>query len=223
MLADGALLRRTLGGDHIAAVKAHPLAGHIADKKLALLNKVGELAEPVTVDLLDAGDLGEEVGDLGEALLLGGVGKGGVVVLVLLVLVVLGGAKMLGHGGVEVDGVGAVNGDILPGKGLQMVIEGFGVGLLLACGEKKHHLDARKTLLFGKAGGEGVAVLGLTLSGEGPEQVFLGLTLGKVNGHGTFLLYMDGKSMPGSWDGYTKRGGGPLTAAPFIFKEEKSQ
>ena len=65
----------------------------------------------------------------------------GVVVLPLLVFVVLGGAQVLQGRGIEVDGIGAVNGDVLSGEGLKVVIKDFGVGPLLVGGEEKDLLD----------------------------------------------------------------------------------
>ena len=49
----------------------------------------------------------------------GHVGKVGVVVLPLLVLIVLGGAQMLQHAGEDVHRVSAVDLDVLAGEGLQ--------------------------------------------------------------------------------------------------------
>lgn len=197
MFADGAGLGRAGGvGDHIAAVEAHPVTFHLVDKQLVLLHQVGKLAEAVAVDLLDAGDLGEDMGNFREALLLGGVGEGGVIVLVLLILVVLGGTEMLLNGVVKVDGVSAVNGDIFPGAFFQIVVEYLGVLLLLMGGEAEDRLDDIEAVLFGQTGGEGVAVAGLTLSGEGPEEVSFCLTFCKVNGHGISPFLWMGKVCP---------------------------
>lgn len=178
------------------------MALHIADKELAPLQQVGELAETVPVGLLDPGDLGEDVGDLGEALLLGHMGKAGVVVLILLILVVLSGPEVLQHRGVEVQGVGAVNGHVLPGELGKLVVKYLGVAQLLAGGEGEHRLDDIEVIFLGQPGGEGVAVPGLALSGESAEQIFLGLALGKGNGHGDTLL------MYGGWVQHAQGQGG---------------
>ena len=53
----------------------------------------------------------------------------------------LGGAQVLQGRGIEVDGIGAVNGDVLSGEGLKVVIKDFGVGPLLVGGEEKDLLD----------------------------------------------------------------------------------
>ena len=71
------------------------------------------------MDLLDVGDHVKGLGDLGKALLPGHIGKVGIVVLPLLVLVVLGGAQMLQHTGEDVHRVSAVDLDVLAGEGLQ--------------------------------------------------------------------------------------------------------
>ena len=118
------LAHRAHGGspgtlDDHAAVEAHPLHLDIGDKELFRLQQVGEPAEAVAVDLLDVGDHVKGLGDLGKALLPGHVGKVGVVVLPLLVLVVLGGAQMLQHAGEDVHRVSAVDLDVLAGEGLQ--------------------------------------------------------------------------------------------------------
>ena len=134
------------------------------------------------------------MGDLGEALLLGHVGEAGVVVLPLLVLVVLGGPQVLHQGGVEVHGIGAVDGDVLPGALLQVVVEGLGVGPLLVGGEGKDGLDDLQAVLLGQTGGEGIAVAGLALTGKGSEDVAFGLAVFKGNGHGD-TPFMDGISM----------------------------
>ena len=198
MLADRADLRRTGALRDVPAVEAHPFTLHITHKELARFQKVGKLAEAVPMGLLDAGDLGEDVGDLGEALLLGHVGKAGVIVLKLLVLVVLGRPKMLQQRGVQVDGVAAVDGDVLPGELGKLVVENLGVGQLLVGGEGKHRLNDVQVVLFGHTGGEGVAVPGLALSGKGPEKVLLGLALSKFNGHDDPSHFMDRVSMPGT-------------------------
>ena len=60
---------------------------------------------------------------------------------IVLVFVVLGGAQVLQGCGIEVDGIGAVNGDVLSREGLKVVIKDFGVGPLLVGGEEKDLLD----------------------------------------------------------------------------------
>ena len=84
----------------------------------------------------------------------------------------------------QLHGVGAVHLERLAGHLLQQVVEHLGVGLLLVGGEGEHALQHVEVLLPGQPGGEGVAVAGLALAGEGPHQVEPGLALVKGNGHG---------------------------------------
>ena len=89
---------------------------------------------------------------------------------------------MLEHIGPQLHRVGAVNGDVLAGDGLELVVKNLGVGLLLHGGEGEHPFNHRELFLFGQTGGKGVAVPGLALPGEGAEQVDAGLALFKGNG-----------------------------------------
>ena len=57
------------------------------------------------------------------------------------------------------------------------------MGPLLVGGEGEHRLDHMQVLPLGQSGGKGVAVAGLALSRKGAQQVLMGLTLGKVDGH----------------------------------------
>ena len=57
---------------------------------------------------------------------------------------------------------------------LEVLVEHLGVGPLLVGGVEKHGLNEVQALLSGGGGGEGVAVAGLALPGEGPQQVLPG-------------------------------------------------
>ncbi len=160
-------------------MQAHPLDLHLGEKQLVLLHQVGEFAEAVPVGLFHPGDVLEHLAHQGEALAHGGLGEAVVVVLPLLVLVVLGGAQVIQHPGADVHRVGAVHLDGLAGTVLQGGVELLGVDPLLLGGEEEHPLDDGQPRLVGHPGGDGVAVSGLALPGEGPHEIFPGLAAEK--------------------------------------------
>ena len=93
--------------------------------------------------LFNGGNLPEGGGGFRKALLGRDGGEGGVYGTMLLVLVVLGGAQQLQDPVGALNGVSAVDRQILTVQGLQMVPENLGVGLfLLGCGleDKGHRL-----------------------------------------------------------------------------------
>ena len=95
------------------------------------------------MELFNGGDLPEGGGGFREAFLGCDGGEGGVYGVVLLVLIVLGGAQQLQDPVGALNGVSAVDRQILTVQGLQMVPENLGVGLfLLGCGleDKGHRL-----------------------------------------------------------------------------------
>ena len=147
----------------------------------ALLQQVRQQPEAVAVGFLNLGDELELPADQIEALLVGNPGEFGVVVLKLLVLVVAGGAEQVQGLVRQVDGIIAVDGDVLPGGGQQQVVKYLGVGPLLVGGELEHPGGHLQLFLPGGGGGDGVAVAGLALPGEGAHQVFPGLALHKVH------------------------------------------
>ena len=177
MGADGAGLGGLEALLNVAAVQAEPAALGVGDEELAGFHKLREVGEAVAVGLLDFGNLLEGGGHLGEALLPGGLGKAGVDGVELLELVVLGHAEELGHVVGQVHGVAAVDMDGLPGHLLHVVVEDFGVLLLLVGGEGENGLQDVELLLFAQARGKGIAVPGLALPGKGAHEVFERLAL----------------------------------------------
>ena len=161
----------------MAAVQAEPAAFRVGDEELAGFHKLREVGKAVAVGFLDFGNLLEGGGHLGEALLPGSLGKAGVNGIELLELVVLGHPEELGHVVGQVHGVAPVDVDGFPGHLLHVVVEDFGVLLLLVGGEGEDGLQDMELLLFAQPGGESVAVPGLALPGEGPHEVFEGLAL----------------------------------------------
>ena len=104
MLADGAHGGSHGGVNDLAAVEAHPLDLNIGHKQLVLLQQLSKLAEAVAMGLFNSGNHGKNVGNLREPLLLGGSGKARVVVVPLLVLIVLGRAKVVQNVGKQLYG-----------------------------------------------------------------------------------------------------------------------
>ena len=141
VLADGTGGGGQGGVDDLSAVEAHPLDACLRPEESVVFHQIGKAAEAVPVRFFHGGDHLKGLANLGEALLHGNLGKTGIVVLPLLVFVVLGGAQVLQGCGIEVDGIGAVNGDVLSREGLKVVIKDFGVGPLLVGGEEKDLLD----------------------------------------------------------------------------------
>ena len=202
MGADGAGLGGLEALLNVAAVQAEPAALGVGDEELAGFHKLREVGEAVAVGFLDLGNLLEGRGHLGEALLPGGLGEAGVDGVELLKFVMLGHAEELRHVVGQVHGVAAVDVDGLPGRFLHVVVENLGVLLLLVGGEGKNGLQNVELLLLAEAGGEGVAVPGLALSGKGPHQVFQGLALFEVFGHENTasLLLKYGGSISCIWE-----------------------
>ena len=128
-------------------------------------------------------------------------GKAGIDGVELLELVVLGHAEELGHVVGQVHGVAAVNVDGLSGYLLHVVVEDFGVLLLLVGGEEEDGLQDVELLLPAEAGGEGVAVPGLALPGEGAHQILAGLAVHEVHVSLVviFVGVWHGKSLPCIW------------------------
>ena len=73
--------------------------------------------------------------------------------------------------------------DGFPGHFLHVVVENLGVLLLLVGGEGEDGLQDVELLRLTEAGGEGVAVPGLALSGKGRHRVFQGFALFQIFGH----------------------------------------
>lgn len=114
---------------------------------------------------------GEGLRNLGEALVAGGFGKGGVDRVVLLKFVVLRHPEQFGDGWRDVDGVTAVDGDVLPCAGAEMVVEDFGVLQLLAGGVGENRLHNVQFLVFCLRSGEGVAIARLAFAGKSTQEV----------------------------------------------------
>ena len=71
---------------------------------------------------------------------------------------------------------------------LEVVVEDLGVFLLLVRGIEKDGLQHLQLVLLAEAGGKGIAVSGLALSGEGPEKVFLGDAVFQFHGNAPFTM-----------------------------------
>ena len=155
--------------------------------------------------LFNSGNHGKNVGNLREPLLLGGSGKARVVVVPLLVLIVLGRAKVVQNVGKQLYGVGAVHLKVLTGHLLQQVVEHLGVGPFLVRGEGEHALQYIQVLPSGQSGCEGVAVAGLTLAGKGPHEIESGFTLCKISGHKNPSCFMDTVSISTTRKNHTKK------------------
>jgi hypothetical protein len=123
-----------------------------------------------------------------------------VVVLPLLILVVLGGPEVVQHTGADIHRVCAVHLDGLAGAVGQRGVELLGVDPFLFGGEEEDPLDDGQARLIGHSGGDGIAVSGLALPGEGPHQVFSGLTVEKGVG---FV----GHNEPSCYDSRLRGGG----------------
>ena len=114
----------------------------------------------------------------------------------LLVLVVLGGAQQLQNPVGALNGVSAVDRQILTVQRLQMVPENLGVGLFLLGSEPENESHRLQFLLLADSGGKFIAVPGLTFSGKGAEKTFGGLTVLKGDGHGgSSFIKTDVRSM----------------------------
>ena len=142
------------------------------------------------MDLLDLGNLAEVTGDLREALLLGLLCKGGIHVAELVHLVLPRQLQQLYRLVRQVDGIVGGDGDVLAPALLQVVVEHLGVFLLLPGGVEEDLLQQLQFVLLADAGGEGVAVPGLTLPGEGAEEVFLGHAVFQIHRYKVSFSYV---------------------------------
>ena len=143
MITDGALLRGLQTVLGVAAVQTHPAGLYLRDEQGPAFQLIRQQAETLAVELFNGGNLPEGGGGLREALLGRDGGEGGVYGTMFLVLIVLGGAQQLQDPVGALNGVSAVDRQILTVQGLQMVPENLGVGLfLLGCGleDKGHRL-----------------------------------------------------------------------------------
>ena len=172
MLADGAHGGSHGASDNLAAVEAHPLDLNIGHKQLVLLQQLSKLAEAVAMGLFNSGNHGKMWAISGNPPP-GRSWKARVVVVPLLVLIVLGRAKVVQNVGKQLYGVGAVHLKVLTGHLLQQVVEHLGVGPFLVRGEGEHALQYIQVLPPGQSGCEGVAVAGLTLAGKGRMRLSL--------------------------------------------------
>jgi len=110
----------------------------------------------------------------------GDAGKGGIVVLPLLILVVTGGFEQREGIRIDVHRIGAVHRDVSARNIGEKIVKDFGVGTLLFGGEFKYFGDDGKVVLFCLTCGKGVAVSRLTFSGEGPHEVLPCQAFGEV-------------------------------------------
>ena len=151
----------------VPAVQALPYLHALALKHLARLNALDKLVVALLVSLLDSTDAAELCGNLGKALLLGGLGK---------LVVHRGPLVVLARSGITqvVQGVG--NGAVV-----QILKPQLGVLGLVACGLGKDIRDLNVAVLFGLRCV--VAILGvrLGLTGKSGLEVLLGLGVLKIH------------------------------------------
>jgi hypothetical protein len=215
MAADGAVLGRLLGFQNIAAVQAHPGALALGGEEAALLHGLGKGLKAAAVGGFDGGDLPEGVGDLVEAFLFGGFGKGGIDGFGLLKLVVGRPAQQIADVVGDVHGVAAVDVDGLAGGLLHKVVEQLRVFLLLPGGKGEDLGEGVKLLGAAERGGKGVAVAGLGFPGKGAHQVFQGFTFFDMH---IVLLQLDLQIGCGARSVFMqkKKGRAAQAARPFL-------
>ena len=88
----------------------------------------------------------------------------------------------------QVDGIVGGDGHIVAAALLEVVIEDFRVLLLLPGGIEENLLQNLQVLFLTDAGGKGVAVPRLALSGKGAEQILLGDAVFQIHCVAPFLM-----------------------------------
>ena len=160
MVAGRADLRRLLADHDMPAVAALPHLDLALGKDLRHLHIVQQGAVALLMVLFDGGDQTETLGQLVEALLVGGFGEAVVHIRPLVVLALSGGEKVFG---------GVTN-------AVQLLEPKLSVFLLVVSGFEEQRRDLLVAFLLGLGGKIGVLVACLGLTGKGGHQVFFGLS-----------------------------------------------